>query len=133
MLSRSLEGRPSICPSCRLRKIGLVHILASLKNCYFIWLYFLFLSRLKWIFLRPTESYLNPFACQEAWRGFSLPYSWIVQDRLSMMMYTGAPRRAFQLHVTHEVEPKACTRRIWMPLYGPCVISEHVHWPQHRH
>ena len=44
--------------------------------------------------------------------GFSLPYCWIVQDRLSMMMYTGAPRRAFQLSVAHEVEPKACTRRI---------------------
>ena len=32
---------------------------------------------------------------------------------------TGAPRRAFQL-------PVACTRRRWLPLYGPCVISEHV-------
>ena len=35
------------------------------------------------------------------------------------MIYTGAHRRAFQL-------PKACTRRLWLPLYGPCVISEHV-------
>ena len=42
-----------------------------------------------------------------------------------MMMYTGASRRAFQLAVAHEVEPKACTRRLWLPLYGPCVISEH--------
>ena len=48
-------------------------------------------------------------------------------------MYTGAPRRAFQLPVAHEVEPKACTRRLWLPLYasmrefGPCkdVITGH--------
>ena len=32
---------------------------------------------------------------------------------------TGAPCRAFQLLV-------GCTRRRWLPLYGPCVISEHV-------
>ena len=42
------------------------------------------------------------------------------------MMYTGAPRRAFQLPVTHEVEPKAPTRHLWLPLYDPCVIAEHV-------
>ena len=33
---------------------------------------------------------------------------------------------AFQLPVAHEVEPKACTRHLWLPLYGPCVISEQV-------
>ena len=44
---------------------------------------------------------------------------------LGMMMYTGAPRRAFQRPVAHEIEPKTCTRRLWLPLYGPCVISEH--------
>ena len=42
------------------------------------------------------------------------------------MRYAGALRRAFQLPVAHEVEPKACARRLWLPLYGPCVISEHV-------
>ena len=42
------------------------------------------------------------------------------------MMYTGAPRRVFQLPVAHEVEPKSCTRRLWLPLYGPCVISERL-------
>ena len=42
---------------------------------------------------------------------------------MMMMMHTGAPRRAFQLPVAYEVEPKACTRRLWLPLYGPCVIS----------
>ena len=42
------------------------------------------------------------------------------------MMYTSAPRRAFQLPVAHEIERKAFTRRLWLPLYGPCVISEHV-------
>ena len=36
------------------------------------------------------------------------------------------PRRAFQLPVAHEFEPKAFTRCFWLPLYGPCVISEHV-------
>ena len=41
-------------------------------------------------------------------------------------MYKGAPRRACQLPAAHKVEPKACTRRPWLPLYGACVISEHV-------
>ena len=45
---------------------------------------------------------------------------------MMMMMYTGAIRMTFQLPVAHEIEPKACTRRLWLPLYGPCVISEHV-------
>ena len=40
-----------------------------------------------------------------------------------MTMYTGTPRRAFQLPVAH---PEAFTRRLWLPLYGPCVISEHA-------
>ena len=43
-----------------------------------------------------------------------------------MMMHTGAPRRAFQLPVAHKVELKECTRRLWLPLYGPYVILEHV-------
>ena len=42
------------------------------------------------------------------------------------MTYTGAPRRVFQLPVAHEIEPKAFTRRLWLLLCGPCVISEHV-------
>ena len=42
------------------------------------------------------------------------------------MIYTGAPRRSFQLPVAHEIEPKPCTRRLWLLLCGPCVISEHV-------
>ena len=45
-------------------------------------------------------------------------------------IYTGAPRRAFQLPVSHEIELKALTRRLWLPPYvrynSPCVISEHV-------
>ena len=45
---------------------------------------------------------------------------------MTMVMYKGAPHGTFQLAVAHEVEPKACTRRLWLPLYGPCVISEHV-------
>ena len=43
-----------------------------------------------------------------------------------MMMYTGAPRGTFQLPVAHEVEPKAFKRRLWLPLYGRCMISEYV-------
>ena len=42
------------------------------------------------------------------------------------MMYTGDPRRHFQLPVAHEVEPKACARRLCLTLHGPCVISEYV-------
>ena len=45
---------------------------------------------------------------------------------MMMMIYTGAPRGPFQLPVAHEVEPKACTRRLRLPLYGSCVISDHV-------
>ena len=45
-------------------------------------------------------------------------------------IYTGAPRRAFQLPVSHEIELKALRRRLWLPPYvrynSPCVISEHV-------
>ena len=55
-----------------------------------------------------------PLACGKLAHPFcllrSLPYSWIVQDPLSVMMYTCVPCRAFQLPVAHEVEPKACTR-----------------------
>ena len=30
------------------------------------------------------------------------------------------------LPVAHEVEPKACTRHLWLLLFSPCVFSEHV-------
>ena len=43
-----------------------------------------------------------------------------------MMMYAGAPRRDFQLPVAHEVKRNICARRLWLPLYGPCAVSEHV-------
>ena len=50
----------------------------------------------------------------------------MMMTMMMMMMYTGALRMALQLPVAHEIEPKACTRLLWLPLYGPCVISEHV-------
>ena len=42
------------------------------------------------------------------------------------LISTSGPRRAFQLPVAHEIELKACTRCLWLPLYGPCMISQHV-------
>ena len=42
------------------------------------------------------------------------------------MMYTGALRWAFHLPVANEIEPKAFSRRLWLPLYSLCVILEHV-------